>query len=263
MFRLEKFYPKGFNPRQYWDDKYAKEHIAGKSSAEFRKQEFWPLLEAQLTPEGHYLDAGCGIGGWIIFLKEQGHNVEGIDLAARTVRALTEYDPDLKVQVGSITAIPYPDESFEGVLAIGVLEYVENEVERAVKEVARVVKPGGFFFLEVPIASWLRRFFYLPMKRVEKIVRTAQGKRPVFANYLFDREELKQILTQAGFEVTRQQAHELPEPDSHYGLYIDWPILRGARPYQLNALGLLVKKVCNAISPWAASTGVVMVARKR
>ena len=47
MFKLEKFYPKGFNPQQYWDEKYAQEHIAGKSSEEFRKQGFWPLMEKQ------------------------------------------------------------------------------------------------------------------------------------------------------------------------------------------------------------------------
>lgn len=262
MYRLEKFYPHGFNPQQYWDDKYAQEHIAGKSSAEFRKQGFWPLLAAYLTKGEHYLDAGCGVGGWIIFLKEQGHSVEGIDIAARTVRALTEYDRDLKVKVASVTAIPHPDKSFDGVLAIGTLEYVEGKVPDALREVHRVLNDGGFFFLEVPVANPLRRLLYLPLKKLERIIKMSRGKTPTFSNYLFQPREFAGWLKAAGFTVEKLQPHELPEADSHYGLYIDWPFFRGGQPYQLNWLGRLVKTTLNALSPWIASTGMVVVARK-
>ena len=262
-FKLEKFYPAGFDPHAYWDDKYAQEHIAGKNSDEFAKQAFWPLLKEQLTDNGTYLDVGCGIGGWIIFLKEQGYNVEGIDIAARTVRALTEYDPGLKVKVGSITRIPAADTSLDGLLAIGVLEYVEDKVPEALAEVHRVLKPGGFFFAEVPIANVLRQLLYIPLKKLEKALRQAQGKHATFSNYLFNRTELQRQLEELGFEVTVVKPHELPEDDSHYGLYIDFKFLRGSEPYRLNALGRFVKAAANAISPWIASTGMVIVARKK
>lgn len=262
-FRLEKFYPKGFNPQHYWDDKYAQEHIAGKSEEEFAKQGFWPLLQKHLEKDKLYLDAGCGIGGWILFLKDRGYEVEGIEIAARTVRALTEFDPTLKVKVAGITGIPYPDESLDGVLAIGVLEYVENKVDHALSEVHRVLKPGGIFFMEVPIANVLRSLVYIPLKRIEKFVRGMQGREATFSNYLFDRGNLVSDLEKAGFEIIEQAPHELPDADSHYGLYIDWKFLRGAEPYKLNALGRVVKTVLNAISPWIASTGAVIVVRKK
>jgi SAM-dependent methyltransferase len=262
MFKLEKFYAPGFNPQQYWDDRYSREHIAGKSSEQFRQQGFWPLLQKYFSKDKRYLDAGCGMGGWIIFLNEEGYTVEGIDVAARTVRALTEYDPDLRVKIAPITAIPYADASFDGVLAIGTLEYQEDRVPEALREVYRVVRDGGIFFLEVPIANVVRRLLYMPLKRLEKIFRQSQGQRPAFANYLFDRGELSGLLRAAGFEVVEEQPHELPDKHSHYGLYVDWPFLRGSAPYKLNALGLFVKTVCNALSPWIASTGTVIVARK-
>jgi ubiquinone/menaquinone biosynthesis C-methylase UbiE len=263
MYKLEKFYKKGFNPNKYWDDKYAREHIAGKSSEEFEKQNFWPLLQQQLNKSDKYLDAGCGIGGWIIFLKERGYDVEGIDIAAKTVRALTDYDPELRVKVSGITRIPYPDQSLDGVLSIGVLEYVEGRVPEALNEASRVLKPGGWLFIEVPMANLIRRLFYLPLKLVEKKAREAQGMKPSFANYLFTREDLKQELEHAGFEVDIMQAHELPDADSHYGLWIDFKFLRGKEPYKLNVLGLLIKNVCNAVSPWIASTGMIVLARKK
>lgn len=263
MFRLEKFYPAGFNPQQYWDDRYAKEHIAGRSSDEFRRQGFWPLLEQQLTPTGRFLDTGAGVGGWTVFLAEEKYNVTGIDIAARTIRAMTEYNPDLQLKVASITQIPYADNTFDGVLAIGVLEYVDGKVPHAFTEVARVLQPGGWFFIEVPAATLLRRLCYFPLKRLEKMLRLAAGRQPSFANYLFSRNDIQQLCTAAGFEVVTMAPHELPNPGSHYGLWIDFPWLRGSQPYQLNVLGRCVKTIANAISPWIASTGIVVVARKK
>lgn len=261
-YRLEKFYPKDFNPAEYWDTRYAGEHIK-KDFDEFRQQEFWPLLQKELKKDGHYLDAGAGIGGWVLFLDAEGYDVEGIDVAARTVRAMTEFNRDLKVKIASITQIPYVDASFDGVLAIGVLEYVENKLPEALAEIHRVLKPGGMFFIEVPTANVLRRWLYLPLKRLEKLFKEASGQTPTFANYLFDPRELSQMLTQAGFITTTLRPHELPDVDAHYGLYIDWPFLRGSEPYKLNALGKFVKLIANTISPWVAATGAVVVARKQ
>jgi len=263
MYKLEKFYRQGFNPQQYWDDRYAREHIAGRDLEEYRAQGFWPVLKEQLKKDGKYLDAGCAVGGWVIFLKEEGYDVTGVDIAARALRAMTEYDPDLQVKAGSLTALPLAKESFEGVLSIGSLEYVENKVPEALKEMRRVLKPGGLLFMEVPLANAIRRFIYLPLKKVEKSFKQAQGKQASFSNYLFTRASIKEQLEQAGFAVIEMRAHELPEADSHYGLYVDWPFLRGKEAYKLNWLGRIVKIVCNAISPWMASTGVVVIAKKK
>jgi hypothetical protein len=55
----------------------------------------------------------------------------------------------------------------------------------------------------------------------------------------------------------------LPGENSHYGLWVDWPFLRGGRPYELNAGGLLLKKLMNSISPWMIATGIFVVAKKK
>ncbi len=263
MFKLEKFYTQDFDRQQYWEDKYARDHIAGAGAKEFEKQGFWPLLKKNLVEGKTYLDAGCGIGGWIIFLREEGYTVEGIDSAARTIRALSEYDRDMKLKIAGINAIPYADNSLDGVLAIGTLEYFEDEVPIALQEVRRVLKDDALFFIEVPIANVLRRLFYIPLKRVEKFFRQAQGRQATFANYLFGRDDFVEMLEGAGFEVHDTEPHDLPDANSHYGLYVDWPFFRGSKPHTLNVLGRIVKVLCNAISPWVAATGMVVVARKK
>jgi len=49
-----------------------------------------------------------------------------------------------------IQNIPYPDNSFDLVFASHVLEYVEND-KQAIKEIKRVLRPGGLAFLPVPM----------------------------------------------------------------------------------------------------------------
>lgn len=263
MYKLLKFYPKDFDPKKYWDSRYSQEHVAGYSMDEFPKQKFWPLLQQNLEKGKKYLDAGCGIGGWILYLREQGYDVEGIDRASSAVRAISEYDRDAVVKIASMTAIPYADNSLEGVISIGALEYIENEVPHALREVNRVLKQEGFFFVEVPMFNTLRRCLYAPLKAVEYLLKTLQGEEATFANYLFDRAELKNMLEAAGFEVIEEAPHDLPDKGVHYGLYTDWKFLRGEKPYELNGLGRVVEAICESISPWIAATGAVIVARKK
>ncbi len=263
MFSLYKFYPAGFDSRKYWDDRYAQEHAAGKSSEEFKKQDFWPLLEQILKKEGRYLDAGCGIGGWIIFLKELGYDVEGIDESPRILRALTDYDPEIRVKVAPITKIPYEDDHFDGIISIGSLEYAENKVDAAIMEANRILKKGGYLFTEVPLANFLRRALYLPLKSFEKVIKRGLGRKPSFANYLFTKSDIVKQLEQSGFEIVKVQTHELPESNRHFGLYVDYPFLRGKTSYQLNLPGIILKHCFNIVSPWIASTGMVIVARKK
>ncbi len=263
MFELKKFYQPGFNLQQHWDEKYAASFSSGLDGAGFRRQGFWPLLEKYLKKEGRYLDAGCGVGGWALFVSDEGYAVTGIDTARRTIQAMSEYNPDLELRVAPVTAIPYADNSFDGVLAIGTLEYVHHHVEQALDELRRVVKPGGFVFLEVAYANPLRRFFYIPLKRLQYALKMQQGATATFSHYLFSVAEIKNLVEKAGLEVTETHPHDLPDADSHYGLYVDWPWLRGREPYTLNVLGRAKKMFLNAFSPWIASAGLVVVARKK
>lgn len=262
MYKVKKYYPKGTDRRQILESGYAKAHAVGVSSDQYAKQDFWPMLQGQLHKEKRYLDAGCGIGGWVLFLSERGYQVEGVDEAARVLRAMTEYNPDIALKQGQLTALPYANDSFDGLLSVGSLDHEEDDLAKALKEMARVIKPHGLLFLEVPLLNTLRRFKYVPLKRLEALVRRTLGHHEVFAGYLFDRDSLSELLAEAGFEVKEMQAHDLPSESGHYGLYVDWPWLRGSKPYHLNILGKLAKIIYNAISPWVASTGVVVVAKK-
>lgn len=68
---------------------------------------------------------------------------------------VADYHPDI---VGDIHNLPLPDNSVDAMLLIHLLEHVE-EPHRAIKEAFRVLKPGGYCYIEVPFL-----FYYHPMK---------------------------------------------------------------------------------------------------
>jgi SAM-dependent methyltransferase len=263
MIAIQKFDPKDFNRSLVWDDRYRAMYSAQNNFAHYEKQSFWPLLEKKLTKNGSYLDAGCGVGGWILFLSDQGYAVQGIDAHPQAVRAMTEFDRDLSVKIAGSDAIPCADKFLDGVISIGSLEYGEGLVKESLQEFHRVLKDGGFVCIEVPLANTLRRLLYIPLKTIEGFLKRMMGQQSTFAYYLFDKSEFEELLKHSGFEIESTQAHDLPDAESHFGLYSNWKMLRGSKPYELNALGRVVKAVSNAISPWFASAGMVVIAKKK
>ncbi|HSX24989.1 MAG TPA: class I SAM-dependent methyltransferase [Candidatus Andersenbacteria bacterium] len=262
MIAIQKFDPQNFDRSRVWNNRYREMYSALNNFSQYENQSFWPVLQAQLKSHGQYLDAGCGIGGWILFLSDRGYHVQGIDAHPQAVRAMTEYDPDLSVKIASSDAIPVMDATLDGVLSIGSLEYAEGAVDQSLAEFYRVLKQDGLVCIEVPVANVLRKLFYIPLKRLEGFFMSMAGRKATFAYYLFSRSEIESMLKQKGFVIDTILSHDLPEANSHFGLYSNWPFLRGNKPYTLNAFGRIVKSLCNAISPWVASAGMVVIAKK-
>lgn len=105
------------------------------------------ILELVGPPEGQrILDVGCGDGTLLAELARRGAIVTGIDadprmLAAARERARAETVEIILVE-GNAGALPFPDTTFDVVVAVTMLCFVVD-AERAVMEMARVLKPGG------------------------------------------------------------------------------------------------------------------------
>lgn len=248
-----------------WEAKYEAEDAPPTEEAAYEAQTFVQTLLRHLRPGLAVLDAGCGTGGLLWFLHRRGFAVAGVDASAAAVETARRAVPDADLRVASIEALPFPDASFDAYLAIGSWEYPEQGPDAAAREAARVLKPGGLAFVEVPQLSLLRRLLYVPLKHFEYWLRK-DGKGspyPRFSHHLFSFAEIRELLARHGFDVLEVHPHDLPERTRHYGLWVDWPFLRGGAHYELNVLGRLVKAVGNALSPWTISTGMFIVARKQ
>lgn len=102
------------------------------------------------------LEIGCGSGALLQDLQHYGTAV-GLDVAAPALANCRERGLDC-VSLADVTALPFADEQFNVVIAIDVLEHVEDDAA-AIREINRVTKKGGKVILTVPAFQmlWSRR----------------------------------------------------------------------------------------------------------
>ena len=105
------------------------------------------------------LDAGCGGGRNTIAMAQLGAaEAHGIDIGAAGIndaRARAGALPNIVFKQASVEAIPYPDDTFDVIWCAGVLMHVGND-EKALDELARVLKPGGLLYMLVYATGGLR-----------------------------------------------------------------------------------------------------------
>jgi len=116
---------------------------------------FDQLLKGRLRPGMRVLDAGCGGGRNIKYLLQEGYDVWAIDRqpdSIESVRALSSNInpalPSNRFKVADIQEMPFPDKSFDFVIANAVLHFSEDEASfvQALDELWRVLAPGGLLF---------------------------------------------------------------------------------------------------------------------
>ena len=144
------------------------------------------LAGVKLPRPALILDAGCGPGGTSARFKGLGW-VVGLDLAPEALALARRHGLEGLVR-GSITALPFASESFDLVVSFDVLYHlwVGND-QVALKELARVLKPGGYLLMRVPAFEFLRG----PHDRV------------VFTRRRYTAGEVARLVRSAGLTVER------------------------------------------------------------
>src|SRR5262245_50806400 len=91
------------------------------------------------------LECGCGTGLILERLRDHARRAVGIDLSPGMLELAR--GRDLDVHEGSVTALPFPDATFDVTCSFKVLAHVP-EIERALGEMVRVTRPGGHVLAE-------------------------------------------------------------------------------------------------------------------
>lgn len=125
-------------------------------------------LNRKYLPVDRYrrgIDAGCGQGWYIKEMLARDYEMQGIDFSGQQIQQarlhLGESDSGL-VRQGSITSLPFADESCDFVYTINTIHHlpdVESQFQ-AFREVRRVLRPGGRFLVhEMNVKNPLFRFY--------------------------------------------------------------------------------------------------------
>lgn len=108
------------------------------------------LARLDIGPGKDVLDIGCGIGGPARTIVRSGARVTGIDLtpqfieAARALSEMTGVGDRVRFEVGSATALPFADETFDLATLLHVGMNIPDK-DGLFREAARVLRKGGVF----------------------------------------------------------------------------------------------------------------------
>jgi SAM-dependent methyltransferase len=208
------------------------------------------------------LEAGCGLGAWVVYLSDRGYDITGIDNDASVIDRLKTWRPTLKVRYGDIRKLPYEDGALAAVVSLGVMEHFEEGCKGALNETHRVLKAGGLLFLTVPMENLFRRIFAHPMRSLYLQWRKRRGDKIHFAEYRFSRGEAETLLRGHGFEPLITTWDDFSAKTMSLGIWSDFPPLQAKGPYVLNSPGKAAALAMNSISRWIACSGVLCIARK-
>ena len=142
--------------------------------------------------EGKVLDVGCGAGGNLKTLQDQGwepHGIEISEVAAAHARELVTGN----IHTGTLESAPFPPQSFDLILMSHSLEHLPSPVD-ALRRVRRLLKDDGLLVVSVPNLNSLEfKLFgrwWFPLD-------------PPRHFYHFDKRSFSGIIAQAGFRLYR------------------------------------------------------------
>jgi ubiquinone/menaquinone biosynthesis C-methylase UbiE len=122
-------------------DKYA-EFVA--RSRDDPRHRYTTLLLERLPPGSRVLELGCGRGEPTTRLLAERFAMTGVDLSARQIECARRQVPSATFMQADMTALDWPDDSFDAVVAFYSLTHVpRNEHRRLLQDVARWLRPGG------------------------------------------------------------------------------------------------------------------------
>jgi SAM-dependent methyltransferase len=156
------------------------------------------LLDGAPGPApARFLDSGCGTGNNLEHLGRRGRAV-GVDLSEDAIRFCR--GRGVTVVRAELTALPFQDGAFDGVTSLDVLyhRWVADDRD-AVRELARVLRPGGLLLVRVPALRML----------------WGAHDEAVHSRHRYTRAEVERLLRDAGLEVLR----------ATYGNFFLFPLL--------------------------------------
>jgi tellurite methyltransferase len=127
---------------------------------------FDQLLRGRFDHRRRVLDAGCGSGRNLPYFLRRGFDVRAVDADATAIRSVRQLAASLNpllpaehFQCGSITSLPWPDASADAVICSAVLHFAADDQEFAamLREMWRVLAPGGLFFARLATSIGLER----------------------------------------------------------------------------------------------------------
>lgn len=168
----------------------------------YRKKPVKPAFEFLKNKKGKILDLGCGSGR--NFIKSDDKTIYGVDFSKEMLKFANKNAQKNKINVklthASAEKLPFQDNFFDNSLYIATLHCIETHEKRkkSLQELFRVLKKGG----KALIIVWSRNQKRIKNKPKETLIPwTVDEKKYSRYYYIYEQDELKQLLKKVGFKV--------------------------------------------------------------
>ena len=219
------------NKAHYWSDAYQKPQYVNDFVLVDRKNIAVGFLCTYVRPGVTILDAGCGAGLATLDLIQKGFFVHAADISQKMLELCKQNLDDRGILASSylltrcdVLEADLPASSFDGVMALGFLQYQVDEHE-ALKALNRLLKPGGILVLSGPVKIKLSEYFGLAKiyYAIRDGLRHSKPKPDIsllheISRHGYSISRFKALLRKADFEVLDYKGHGFV----NFAIIIDW-----------------------------------------
>ncbi len=177
----------------------------------FIKKIFWLRIDtaikfADINNDDIILDIGCNTGHLLKEIQNSGHSCKcwGIDIEPKI---MTIKLSNCEFRVADASNLPFNDDFFNTIFALDTLEHLED-VESAIKEIHRVLKPKGILILSGPTESLFYRFCrFLQFRTFEKNIKLDKpGFRRSSDHHFHSVYDLEKKFIECGFKPIKRKS---------------------------------------------------------
>jgi ubiquinone/menaquinone biosynthesis C-methylase UbiE len=169
-----------------------------------------PLILKYVPRHGISVEAGCGFGRYVTYLRSIGINIVGLDFQEDVLLRSQEWlrsKMQKEVAVfcnGDVRHLPFKENSLSGYISLGVVEHFIEGPHKPLEEAFRCLRPGGIAIVEVPNRLSYSQLFIHSFESAKNVVKLVLGrrKRKAFFQYEYSPNRLKRFMREAGFFVS-------------------------------------------------------------
>ena len=211
-------------------------------------------------PTFKLLDAGCGTGGMLSYVRARFPQavLTGMDFSERALELTAQRELGADLMQGSINELPFPDAEFDVVISLDVIVLHGIDDAKAVRELHRVLRPGGQLIMNLAAFDFLRGSHDAATNMARRYTRPQLAT--LLQNAGFTRHRMtywNMSLMPAVAAVRWMSRRKAQRPDVHSDLKPMWPPLNAA----LAAIAQTEFAISRAL-PLPLGTSLFAVARK-
>jgi len=153
---------------EFWDDTYRRKDVTGIVNQLRQTIALRYVDKLSLPKTARILEIGCGAGGTATALARRGFAVDAVDHSSAMIELTKKHAKEngvenrIHVAIEDVHELTFNDQSFDLIIALGVMGWL-HDLKKALIEIRRVLKPGGYVVLDSTHAHALFNPLSIPL----------------------------------------------------------------------------------------------------